>query len=523
VIRPGRVRRSGPPDLGWHRRLAAGRRREVRVRRGAWGALAGATAGAVTVLAGAPLALAPVLALVALVAGAAWPVPDADRWARGWIAEARGLGYDTALEAQGRDDPYGLWRASRERTLHDLRDARPPAAERWWLPPLVGAALLLAATPWLAGAPIVPPAGPAGSGASGPTGERAAGDQPPVPDGGPVDAAPSGGGEAPPPARSDERDAAAAPEERGAPDATEPDEAAAPSAGGEEGGVASGGAAVDRFLRDLEQGEERAPNPFDPAGPPRDGSPPDERPAGGEAAPPTGEAPREGGALRGGATDEPAGEEGAAGDAPRDLPRRPADEAGGGGGDAASDAPEQGGQDGSEEGDPGADERAAGPPESDRAGEGGDASDGAGGEAREGAGARPEEGAPEGLEEGAGARPGTPQEEDAGGGGGGGSPDADEPREGGGIGGEGAGAGEGGDAEAEPFLGGPDGPAERLDGGPGDGPVPSVGSVRGGGRAPEAIPEGAPVPSSYARDAERAAEEAGLPGAYREIIRRYFR
>jgi hypothetical protein len=106
---------------------------------------------------------------------------------------------------------------------------------------------------------------------------------------------------------------------------------------------------------------------------------------------------------------------------------------------------------------------------------------------------------------------------------GGGSPDADEAREGGGIGSEGAGRGEGADADPEPFLGGPDGAAERLEGGPGDGPVPSVGSVRGGGRAPEAVPEGAPVPSSYARDAERAAEEAGLPGAYREIIRRYFR
>ncbi len=116
---------------------------------------------------------------------------------------------------------------------------------------------------------------------------------------------------------------------------------------------------------------------------------------------------------------------------------------------------------------------------------------------------------------------GLTEGEDGSGGAGAGS-GADE-RAGPSSGSDGAGVSPSADADAEPLPGEPGGPARRLPGERDGGPVPVVGSVRGSGTAPDALPEGRAATPSEARSAERAAEEQGLPGAYREIIRRYFR
>jgi hypothetical protein len=512
MISRGRLRRAAPPGLDWHRRLAASRRRAVRARRAGWSALA----AAVLVVAVGASGLVPgwtpwwAGASAALAAGiaAALPVADAEAWARRWIAARHGLGYDTSLEADGRDDPYRLWQRARERTALELRDARPPAPDRWWLPPAVAVALVLAATPLVGSGPDL--AGGEGAGASGSARPAGGGSGPEAPlDAGAVEAqAPrdGGGATAPPERPVDAGDDAAAP----APDAREDgDDAARP--GGSEGSDGDGGSddaasqapgsPVERFLRDLETTDESLADPFEPVERPDDA--PNERGAGspaqlGERRPtPSGdgdagdrserrdgdatgdeEQPGDGDGDQGqaqgsGATErDDAAREGPSGQGPDD--ERSAGEEGG----AAGAAGERGGEPGSE----------------------GDESLVAGGEAEE-----------QGLAEG----------DPAGGGSGSGSEPGE--RAGPAAGSEGAGVSAGDEGAAEPSIGGAEGPARRLPGELEDGEAPVVGSVRGGGAAPEALPEGRQATPSEARGAERAAEEQGLPGAYREIIRRYFR
>lgn len=522
MIARGRSRRDAPPGLDWHVRLAAGRRRSLRARRAAWSALAVALPGvASTLILGRPSStVAALAAAFAAVVAAALPVRDAERWAREWIAAQRGLGYETALESPGRDDPYGFWARSRERTTLALRDAASPPASRWWLPPTVALALLLGA------AQLMGPLGSMGATAdrAGPTrtAESSAGDEPPLPDAAAGDP------------RSEASDAAAAgaPPER--PDVGEPDAGApAPSAREEDGDAAArdaeggdaagssdaaGTSPVERFLRDLDEARTEPDNPFDPVseGPPGgdDGGARSDVDVGGRPSSSAGPTPED--------DRQPSGS--------------PSEDR------AAGSDPQQG-----DAGDPGAGRE----PEADRAddqgsgaGDGSDRSDAS----QDGAGAGQEGAAREGAAEGGEPGPagageaGVPNDEsDASAQGQGVSPDdaglSEGEGEGGGDGPEGrasdrssaasgedgAGASASADGELEALPGAPDGPARRLPAERDEGPVPVVGSVRGSGAAPDALPDGRAATPSEARSAERAAEEQGLPGAYREIIRRYFR
>jgi len=523
MIRPGRRRRAGPPELDWHLRLAASRRRRLRARRGAWTALAAAFVGVVWVLAGGPPWATPLLAALGAVAGASVPVRGSEAWARRWIGGRHGLGYDTALEAEGRPDPHGLWAASRDRARLGLRGATPPVAQRWWLPPAIAAVLLIAASPWLATVPR--PSAPAldrpASEAAG-ADREAQGTVPPA-DGDGAD--PSGpAGAAPPPERPDAASDAVAPppDARDAPDARDEDGTDGAATDGDGEAAATGGAAVDRFLRDLEPAPDEATNPFDPAGRRVDEEGAPDARSGGRAAPEDAP-PRSGGAgSEAGRAGEDPGEGAPSAGAARDgaAPRSDGGATSGSDGDAADEAGANGGGDqdegGEEASEPGAD------------GEGTAATDAARGEPEGGAGAsegRREEGADAAARDGrdeAGAAGLDPGAGEAGAAGAAGS-DGRGGDEAGAPGGEAGGSESGVEGEPQPFLGGPDGAAERLSGQLGEGPAPSVGSLRGGGQAPASVPEGSPVDPSYGRAAERAADEAGLPGAYREIIRRYFR
>lgn len=526
MIRPGRRRRAGPPELDWHLRLAAGRRRRLRARRGAWTGLAAAAVGAIWVMAGGPAWVTPALAVLGAVAGATVPVRGSEGWARRWIGDRHGLGYDTALEAEGRPDPHGLWAASRERARLGLRGARPPATQHWWLPPAIAAALLIVASPWLAAIPR--PSAPASQGdaAEARGAERQPGASTPSPEGDTAD--PSGAEGATAPAERPDRatgDDAPPPDERDTPVARDEEDGGDAAANGDGETAATGGAAVDRFLRDLESAgepERELTNPFDPAGRRAEG---EGRPQDREGGRATSEdvPPRTGGAESetGQATDAPSDGTPEGGAAP-DRTGSDADDGATAGteGDEASDRASEDG-DASGDGGPGPRERTAageenGAPGDDGASDRSEPDDGGvlEGQRGDGADAVARDGRDEGddgaLDRGAG---------EAGDGRGADGRNGDEA----GAGGEAAGAEPGAQGEPQPFLGGPDAAAERLSGPLGEGATPSVGSVRGGGQAPSAVPEGAPVDPSYGRAAERAADEAGLPGAYREIIRRYFR
>ncbi len=525
MIRPGRRRRAGPPELDWHLRLAASRRRRLRTRRGAWTGLAGAFVGAIWVLAGGPPWATPALAALGAVVGAAVPARGSEAWARSWIGARHGLGYDTALEAEGRPDPHGLWAASRDRARLGLRGATPPAAERWWLPPAIAAVLLITASPWLATIPrpSAPALDRAATEAARP--DRDAGGATPRADG--ESGGPSGpAGAAPPPERPDVATDGAAPppDARDAPAARDQAESDGPAADGDDEASATGGAAVDRFLRDLEPTPDEATNPFDPAGRRADeeGSP--EARTGGEAAPED-VPPRSGddGSETGQPTD--ASGEGSPSDGSAPEGTGPRSDGGATPDSARDEAGDEAGSDG------GGDQADGGDGARDREADGEGASaapDAASGESEGGAGTpegQPDDGAEAAARDGrdeadaAGLDPGEGEAGGAGAAGGDGR-DGDAA---GAAGGEAGGAEPSPEGEAQPFLGGPDGAAERLSGRPDEGPAPSVGSVRGGGQAPASVPEGAPADPSYGRAAEQAADEAGLPGAYREIIRRYFR
>lgn len=525
MIRPGRVRRSGPPTLTWHVRIAAWRRRRIRARRAAWAALAAALLGALASGLAAPVTLAVgatfALVIVAMFVATIVPVAGADRWARSWITAREGLGYLTAVESRERDDPYGFGSATRERALARLRDVRPPSADAWWLPPLVAAVLVLLTTPWLARVGGSIPTVPATAsverpgGAARPDGPAPAGDPAGSDDGGGVDAAGA-------PAERNERerqDAAPAPEARD--DAgSDAGRSGRTGAEGDSEAPAQGGAAVDRFLRELGQAREGSSggardggaNPFEPA-----------------AGPPTSSDGEQTGSDRTDAT---------LGDRPRSEGRAQEDVSGaevqpsnegtpGTSGEGASGA---GGEDGQARGDGGGEPDGSGQPGGGGAQAAGPerevpvgANDGASGGANDdrNAGRRPgdaaagDEGADGGLSEG--------DPEAAGGAGAGeaGAPAA--AQDAGNSGGESAGASSGSEGEGEPMLGSLRGPADRLPGDREGGPAPAVGSIRGGGAAPELVPEGRAASPAEVRSAERAGEEQGLPGAYREIIRRYFR
>jgi|GEM_PF-1122762 len=525
MIRPGRRRRAGPPELDWHLRLAASRRRRLRARRGAWAGLAGAFVGAIWVLAGGPPWATPMLAALGAVTGVALPVRGSEAWARRWIGGRHGLGYDTALEAEGRPDPHGLWAASRDRARLGLRGATPPAAERWWLPPAIAAVLLIAASPWLAMVPR--PSAPALDRAATTETtreERDPGDTAPRADGESAD--PSGqAGAVPPPERPDavaDR-AAPPPDARDAPTARDEDDIDGPPTDGDGEPSATGGAAVDRFLRDLEPTPDEATNPFDPAGRRVDeeGSP-DAR-GGGQAAPED-VPPRGGGAGPEAGRGTDASGEGSPSAGAAQEGADPGSEGGPTSGSEGDEAGEEGGASG------GGDraERGEGAGEGTSDGEGAAAPDDAR-SASEGGRGTPEGQRDEGAE--AAARDGRDDADAAGldpgageaGGPGAAGSDGRGGDDAGAPGGEAGGTEPSAEGEPQPFLGGPDGAAERLSGPLGEGAAPSVGSLRGGGQAPASVPEGAPVDPSYGRAAERAADEAGLPGAYREIIRRYFR
>lgn len=498
MIRSGRRRRAAPPGLGWHRRLARRRRWHLALRRGSWGALAGAVVGVAASLAGLVPAWLPVVCFaLGAAAGVAWPSGDPERWALDWLTRRAGLGYQTALEAAERDDPYGLWERSSERASWHLRDVEPPRDDPWWLPPLLVAALLLAL-------PALPPLfSPSGAGSDTPGGE---------PDGPPpaVERDARGDPDArerePEPARPEE---AAGEPQRGAPEdqdeedgdgASEEERAGAdpggrePAEGDEAGGPRGedGEDAVSRALRNLRERPEDSP--FRSAQ--------GERQEADEPAPDEpGNRPLQQAGQADGAED-PEGER-----VPGDVDERSQREGGEGGGgeDPAAGEEEQDGEG------RGADERAARPGDEREGDEGG----GGAGEDRAAERAPGEADAqegddPQGLDPGAEAGGAAAGERE-------GAEDESSP------GSPGMGAGERAGEEAP--AGDPVGPAAGdpsfLQGELEEGEMAGAGQVRRPGAAPGALPEGE-RPETFRRAAERAVDEESLPTDYREIIRRYF-
>lgn len=486
------------------------------MRRAAWGALAAIVPALIIfVWMGGVVWSLPIAALAAIGA-ASLPVRGADRWARQWIAAQRGLGYETSLEADGRDDPYGFWRRSREATLMNLRDAPRPAPTRWWLPPAIATLLVIVAVPFL------PDSGLSGGfrdvvSRDASSGGRAERESTVHPDG--PNAGPSGSDEVAatvPESRDavDQPNTTPAPQERDEA-SDEADDRPSEGDGGRSSAEGAGGSPVDQFLRDLDTADEDGTNPFEPV----QGS----TPRGAEGASEGDEADL--GAMEPSSAEASDSAEEADGSdrfsEGSDASSGRADEANDPGDDDA-EAADDGVADGSEQADGDAESAASLGSGSEGEGEdaesgraesgqaGGDAeSDDAADAARRGDGASPDDA---GLVEG--------DEADGGGAGEGGG--SDEPA-GGDDGSSGASAAGGNASPVEAMPGAPDGPARRLPGEREDGQVPTVGSVRGAGAPPDAVPEGRGVTAAEARSAERTSEEQGLPGAYREIIRRYFR
>ena len=128
------------PDLGLHTRMAARRRLHLRMTACSAGAL---LSSAVAWLAGLSLLAHALLMAAGFAAGLLYPLRRLPEWALGWLSDRIGLSYETALELEGRDDPYGLAEAVDDRTTRLVRNLSPPRNPAWWLPILALALGLL--------------------------------------------------------------------------------------------------------------------------------------------------------------------------------------------------------------------------------------------------------------------------------------------------------------------------------------------------------------------------------------------
>ena len=145
MIRQSRRQQSlqagGPtPDLGLHTRMAARRRLHLRMTACSAGAL---LSSAVAWLAGLSLLAHALLMAAGFAAGLLYPLRRLPEWALGWLSDRIGLSYETALELESRDDPYGLAEAVDDRTTRLVRNLSPPRNPAWWLPILALALGLL--------------------------------------------------------------------------------------------------------------------------------------------------------------------------------------------------------------------------------------------------------------------------------------------------------------------------------------------------------------------------------------------
>ena len=514
MIRPGRARRGPPQGLDAHERFARTRRRAVRAHRAALAAAATAVVTVAATLIGAPRTVVLLVPLVAVIAGLT-PVPGAAAWARRYLRSEQGLGYDTALEAAAREDPFGLWDEARERARLDVRGVTPPPTDWRWLVPTVATLVLLAALPFTQ---------PLRSSLENPSGQ-AAGQEPRG------EAFEEGG------TSVDDADQASGTSADDAPDAPLPTaglDADPPStasnanpqrgegqtndtldAGGEADGTedaVTGPDAVDQFLQRDDPTDEPAsamerPGDADPASA-ADGAA--SRNANGETqAPPNA---RDGNAPEDVDTS-----------ATRIQPDAGQDGEGSGAQGVDAEAPEA--SDGDEPTSGEADAQATGErmqasrPEADGAAQEGTLEENAGAQKGE------VEGTPDRLQGDvdASADAGTEGAEAEGLTGSGDTPNSDASRA---LNDPTAGNAPGAATAVDPATGPDAQPAERLSGDPGQGPSVTIGTTRDLGARPDAPPPVTPrvdVDGRRARDVERITEETNLPAAYREIVRRYFR
>ncbi len=514
MIRPGRARRGPPQGLDAHERFARMRTRAVRAHRAALAAAATAVVTIAASLIGVPRAVVLLVPLIAVIAGLT-PVPGAAMWARRYLRSEQGLGYDTALEAAAREDPFGLWGEARERARLDVRGVTPPPTDWRWLVPTVATLVLLAALPFTQPirSSLVDPGGQAAVQESRADAFEEGGttvDDADQASGTSTDEAP----DAPLPTAGRDADAPAtdpdANPQRGEGNTDDSLDAGEEADGTED--AVTGRDAVNQFLQRDDPTDEPAastqrPGDADPASA-ADGAA--SRNANGEPqAPPDA---RDGNATEDGDTA-----------ATRIQPDAGQEGEGSGAQGVDGEAPEASG----------GDEPTSGEADAQATGERMQASrPGTEGTAQEGA-----------LDENAGSQEGetdgTPDRPQG---------DLDAGTDGGSEGREAEGLAGSGDtpnsdasrAQDDPTAGnapgagtavdpatGPDAqPAERLSGDPGQGPSVTIGTTRDLGARPDAPPPVTPrvdVDGRRARDVERITEEANLPAAYREIVRRYFR
>ncbi len=221
-----------------HERVA---RRWSRARRTTAAAVLAAVASVAALALAVPTGVHALAVVVAAVVGLAWPQRDRKPEALRWIGARVGLAYETAVEAEERSDPFGLFDAVRTQGRLAIRDVGVPQPSPWWLP-----AALLAATLWAWGAfvgvPWTAPWGPAGSAPGAPS---------PSPVAPPAVAEPA---DAPPTEEAPATD----------PSAARSDEASTGSAGGEGGASDGSGAdgsaserdALERFVEGLRERED---------------------------------------------------------------------------------------------------------------------------------------------------------------------------------------------------------------------------------------------------------------------------
>ncbi|MCY4354425.1 MAG: hypothetical protein OXC09_06535 [Truepera sp.] len=120
--------------------MAARRRLHLRMTVCSAGAL---LSSAVAWLAGLSLLAHALLTTAGFAAGFLYPLRRLPEWALGWLSNRIGLSYETALELERRDDPYGLAEAVVDRTTRLVRNLSPPRNPAWWLPILALALGLL--------------------------------------------------------------------------------------------------------------------------------------------------------------------------------------------------------------------------------------------------------------------------------------------------------------------------------------------------------------------------------------------
>ncbi len=497
MIERGRARRASLLGLDAHQRFARQRALTQRLRRAAW---AGLTLSALHLLVAILTENSMLLVLVPIAAGLGFimPLDNQHRWARGYLARNQGLSYETALEAEGKPDPYGLWSASTEVAVQAVRRGDSPPMDWRWLPVAVVTILMLIVSPLLVSqtAAVRDALGTLNAAAN-----ETQSTSTQTPDDPSRSTEPSGrAGEGPTPPEAAAESAPVAPQ--AAPEAvTDPSHSGGSETLGDEANQlgdpaappATGDEAIERFLAQAEQrssseGPSQREAESEQTGSDGPTTPNSSREAQGQDPNPEDATGAERGANEDASgegtqievpSDDPAG-----GDArqARDEPTDDASTEGAGpsrGADTAepSEVPDPSGV---------GDEREAGIEESlEGLGEGRDA----GMDDRDGseAGQSPDDRASGDGE--AGNRPGSRQDSDL--------------------------------ADGESST-----TAESLNDEAPDGPRASAGvTVDRGiapGDAPPTVSEGRPA-ATDARDAERIAEETNLPSVYREIIRRYFR